>query len=163
MGEETPETCWAVNKRQDNKLENCCIWFVIYLNWWMKFWYFDIVPKYWKFATFSKDLLAFFILWSCSAFCCQDLNGSSGVWFPVIGLADPDVSKVRSAFGFSGLFDPEDGVSFVLRNVEKHPHNYTASRFRRLMSLAAPLFDPDFSRYAGYSTCQQLLLDQLPG
>jgi hypothetical protein len=29
---ETPETCWAVNKRQDNKLENCCIWLVIYLN-----------------------------------------------------------------------------------------------------------------------------------
>jgi len=32
MGEKTPETCWAVNKRQDNKLENCCIWLVIYLN-----------------------------------------------------------------------------------------------------------------------------------
>jgi len=28
----TPETCWAVNKRQDNKLENCCIRLVIYLN-----------------------------------------------------------------------------------------------------------------------------------
>jgi len=27
-----PETCWAVNKRPDNKLENCCIWLVIYLN-----------------------------------------------------------------------------------------------------------------------------------
>jgi len=26
------ETCWAVNKRQDNKLENSCIWLVIYLN-----------------------------------------------------------------------------------------------------------------------------------
>jgi hypothetical protein len=33
MGGETPETCWALNKRQDNKLENCCIWVVIYLNW----------------------------------------------------------------------------------------------------------------------------------
>ena len=33
MGGETPETCWTVNKRQDNKLENCCIWLVIYLNW----------------------------------------------------------------------------------------------------------------------------------
>jgi hypothetical protein len=31
-GWETPETCWAVNKRQDNKLKNCCIWVVIYLN-----------------------------------------------------------------------------------------------------------------------------------
>ena len=28
----TPETCWAVNKRQDNKLKNCCIRLVIYLN-----------------------------------------------------------------------------------------------------------------------------------
>jgi hypothetical protein len=27
-----PVTCWAVNKRQDNKLQNCCIWLVIYLN-----------------------------------------------------------------------------------------------------------------------------------
>ena len=33
MGGRTPETCWAVNKPQDNKLENCCIWLVIYLNW----------------------------------------------------------------------------------------------------------------------------------
>jgi len=32
MGGTTPETCWAVNKRQNNKLENCCIWLVIYLN-----------------------------------------------------------------------------------------------------------------------------------
>ena len=32
MGAETPETCCAVNKRQDNKLEYCCIWLVIYLN-----------------------------------------------------------------------------------------------------------------------------------
>jgi len=28
----TPETCWALNKRQDNKLKNCCIWLLIYLN-----------------------------------------------------------------------------------------------------------------------------------
>jgi hypothetical protein len=32
MGGRTPETCWAVNKRQDNKMKNCCIWLVIYLN-----------------------------------------------------------------------------------------------------------------------------------
>jgi hypothetical protein len=32
MGGRRPETCWAVNKRQDNKLENCFIWLVIYLN-----------------------------------------------------------------------------------------------------------------------------------
>ena len=32
MGGKTPETCWAVNKRQDNKLKNWCIRLVIYLN-----------------------------------------------------------------------------------------------------------------------------------
>jgi len=31
-GRRTPETCWAVNKRQDNKLENCCIWLVIWIE-----------------------------------------------------------------------------------------------------------------------------------
>ena len=35
MGGKTPETCWAVNERQDNKLESCCIWLVIYLNYTM--------------------------------------------------------------------------------------------------------------------------------
>jgi hypothetical protein len=33
MAGKTPENIWPVNKRQDNKLENCCIWLVIYLNW----------------------------------------------------------------------------------------------------------------------------------
>jgi hypothetical protein len=33
MGGKTPETCWVVNKRHDNKLKNCCIWLVIYLIW----------------------------------------------------------------------------------------------------------------------------------
>jgi len=33
MGGKTSETCWAVNKRHDNKLEYCCIWLVIYFNW----------------------------------------------------------------------------------------------------------------------------------
>jgi hypothetical protein len=32
MGGKTPETCWAVNKRQDNKLKNCYVRLVIYLN-----------------------------------------------------------------------------------------------------------------------------------
>jgi len=32
MGGKTPETCYAVNKRQDNNLKNCCIRLVIYLN-----------------------------------------------------------------------------------------------------------------------------------
>jgi hypothetical protein len=33
MGGKTPETCWAVNKRQVNKLKNCCVRLVIY---WIK-------------------------------------------------------------------------------------------------------------------------------
>jgi hypothetical protein len=32
MSGKTAETCWAVNKREDNKLKNCCIRLVIYLN-----------------------------------------------------------------------------------------------------------------------------------
>jgi hypothetical protein len=36
MGGKTPETCWAVIKRQDNKLQSCCIRLVIYLNFSMK-------------------------------------------------------------------------------------------------------------------------------
>ena len=32
MGGKTAETCWPVNKHQDNKLKNCCIRLVIYLN-----------------------------------------------------------------------------------------------------------------------------------
>jgi hypothetical protein len=32
MGGKTLENCWAVNKRQDNKLKNCCIGLVIYLH-----------------------------------------------------------------------------------------------------------------------------------
>ena len=32
MGGRTPETCWAVHKRQDNRLENFWICLVIYLN-----------------------------------------------------------------------------------------------------------------------------------
>jgi hypothetical protein len=32
MAGRTPETCWPVNKRQDNKLKNYCIRLVNYLN-----------------------------------------------------------------------------------------------------------------------------------
>jgi hypothetical protein len=32
MGGKTPKTCSAVNKRQDNKLKNCCTRMVIYLD-----------------------------------------------------------------------------------------------------------------------------------
>jgi hypothetical protein len=37
MAGKTSEICWAVNKRQDNKLKNCCIWLVIYLNFTMMY------------------------------------------------------------------------------------------------------------------------------
>jgi hypothetical protein len=35
MGGKTSETCWAVNKRQDNKLKNCYIrlWFIWIVRW----------------------------------------------------------------------------------------------------------------------------------
>jgi hypothetical protein len=32
MSGRTPETCRAVDERQDNGLENCCNWLVIYLS-----------------------------------------------------------------------------------------------------------------------------------
>jgi hypothetical protein len=32
MGGKTAETCWAVNRRQDNKIKSCCISLVIHLN-----------------------------------------------------------------------------------------------------------------------------------
>jgi hypothetical protein len=32
MGRKTPEACCVVNKRQDNKVKNCCVRLVIYLN-----------------------------------------------------------------------------------------------------------------------------------
>jgi hypothetical protein len=35
MGRRMPETHWAVNKCKDNKLGNCCIGLVIYLNYTM--------------------------------------------------------------------------------------------------------------------------------
>jgi hypothetical protein len=37
IGGRTLKTCWAINKYQDNKLENCCILLVIYLNWTSKY------------------------------------------------------------------------------------------------------------------------------
>ena len=43
----TPETCWAVNKRQDNELENCCIWLVIYLN-------FQMVRRVFRFNDYCR-------------------------------------------------------------------------------------------------------------
>jgi hypothetical protein len=38
MGRKTPETCWAVNKRQNNKLKNFCFRLVIYSNCTMMHW-----------------------------------------------------------------------------------------------------------------------------
>ena len=53
MGGKTHETCWAVNKCQDNKLENCCIWLVIYLKYTPVF---QTAPKlcYWSLSDSSR-------------------------------------------------------------------------------------------------------------
>ena len=48
MGGRTPETCWAVNKRQDNRRENCCIWLVIYLD--IYFSFIKLFPKFLPFC-----------------------------------------------------------------------------------------------------------------
>jgi hypothetical protein len=34
----------------------------------MQFWSVSVVPRYLKFATFSKDLFAIFMLWFCPIF-----------------------------------------------------------------------------------------------
>jgi len=46
MGGKTPETCWAVNKRHDNKLKNFCIRLVIY---WIVRWCTDLQALYFTF------------------------------------------------------------------------------------------------------------------
>jgi len=58
MGGRTSETCWAVNKRQDNRLENCCIWLVIYLN----------LVLYFNFVFFLLSFLSSIFLLSFSFF-----------------------------------------------------------------------------------------------
>jgi hypothetical protein len=52
-----------------------------FLNWmialnflWIKFWFVTFLPKYFKFALFSKFLCAIFMLWFCPAFWRQDSN-----------------------------------------------------------------------------------------
>ena len=40
----------------------------------MQFWYVTVIHKYWKFATFSNDLLAIFMFWFCPAFCSLGIN-----------------------------------------------------------------------------------------
>jgi hypothetical protein len=55
MGGRTPVTCWAVNKRQDNKLENCCIWLVIYLLW-KSFVEFEVWGRFFKARNVSWDM-----------------------------------------------------------------------------------------------------------
>jgi len=89
MGGRTPETCWAVNKRQDNKLENCRIWLVIYLNCTMmhgptnlkkgvkylhralNFLTKTVLIYYWllNFAKFSESILTVFIT---KFYCCRN-------------------------------------------------------------------------------------------
>jgi hypothetical protein len=42
MGGETPETCWVLNKRQENKLENFCMSLVIYLHIFSSWYFFPL-------------------------------------------------------------------------------------------------------------------------
>ena len=68
MGGKTPETCWAVNRRQDNKLEKFCIWLVIYLNWIEKKWYVSAARKYLEaFICLKKNKVFFLTVDTCHA------------------------------------------------------------------------------------------------
>jgi len=49
MGGKTHETCWAVNK-----LENCCIWFAIYLNCLTSKFNHDIITGTYSFLTITQ-------------------------------------------------------------------------------------------------------------
>jgi hypothetical protein len=62
MGGKTPATCWAVNKRQDGKLRNCCIWLVLCLNWKMNTLRCSVcyVTKYWNGAKCTDKFLGAF-------------------------------------------------------------------------------------------------------
>ena len=70
MGGKTPET-WVVNKRQDNKLENFCIWLVIYLNCTMmhgltnlkrkKIIFQLITPQFWPYRSCNDKVLTGYI------------------------------------------------------------------------------------------------------
>jgi hypothetical protein len=72
MGGKTLETCWAVNKRQENKLENCCIWLVIFKN------LFDVTCSYNKTIFFAWPFVHF-----CSFFyLCFSLLSLEIVWPP---------------------------------------------------------------------------------
>ena len=57
MGGKTPETCWAVNKRQDNKLENYCIWLVLI---WIIRWWTDL-------QTLESNLYSYVLCWLAAA------------------------------------------------------------------------------------------------
>ena len=51
MGGKTPETCWAVNIHQDNKLKKCCIRLVIYLNY--------VKIRCWKINSFPQPVTSY--------------------------------------------------------------------------------------------------------
>jgi hypothetical protein len=68
MGGKMPETCWAVNKHQDNKLENCCIWLVIYLNFLHMFFNIPLKRNFWKQKSACKRIVnTGLIFWSTPA------------------------------------------------------------------------------------------------
>jgi hypothetical protein len=83
MGGKTPETCWAVNKRQDNKLENCCIWLVICLNCTMMYGLTNL-----KFTFFT-----FIILWINANYTNQFCRHSFSIYFCVISYQTVSIMR----------------------------------------------------------------------
>jgi hypothetical protein len=61
MCEKTPETCWDVNKRKGNKLKNCCIWLVIYLNFWSYLAQFFVKWKMFQTYAVEKNQSTYFV------------------------------------------------------------------------------------------------------
>ena len=76
IGGKTPEICWAVNKRQNNKLENCCIWLVIYLNFTMM----HGLTSLKKHFTYQ---FIFFISSICKAFSSHELRNTTDVLYHI--------------------------------------------------------------------------------
>jgi hypothetical protein len=65
--------------RQEMIRQKVLNWLVVEFNLllissWIKFSIVTVIPKYFNFATFSKDLLTIFTLWFCHAFWWRDIN-----------------------------------------------------------------------------------------
>jgi hypothetical protein len=63
MGGRTPKTRWVVNKRQDNRLKNCCVRLAIYLNCTMMHGLANLKPVV-SLPNFVTDLMKHCLYWS---------------------------------------------------------------------------------------------------